>query len=79
MTLTSSAQHYDYEAELGVVIGKRAKAVSEERVLDVVFGYCKVNDLSARELQMRTSQWMLGKVLDGKYEGKAAFKGRFIK
>jgi 2-keto-4-pentenoate hydratase/2-oxohepta-3-ene-1,7-dioic acid hydratase in catechol pathway len=56
---------YDYEVELAVMIGKPAKYVSEERALDYVLGYCNANDVSARELQMRTSQWLLGKTLDG--------------
>ncbi len=58
------AVEYDYEAELAVVIGRRAQRVSEADALDYVFGYCNANDLSARELQRRTSQWMLGKMLD---------------
>jgi 2-keto-4-pentenoate hydratase/2-oxohepta-3-ene-1,7-dioic acid hydratase in catechol pathway len=54
----------DYEVELGVVIGKKAKYVSKEDALDHVFGYCTVNDLSARDLQLRTPQWLLGKTCD---------------
>jgi 2-keto-4-pentenoate hydratase/2-oxohepta-3-ene-1,7-dioic acid hydratase in catechol pathway len=63
--LPSTAQQYDYEAELGVVIGRRAVRVSEEEALDFVWGYCNCNDLTARELQARTSQYVLGKTLDG--------------
>jgi len=55
---------YDYEAELAVVIGKRGKCISERDALDYVLGYCNANDISARELQRRTSQWLLGKTLD---------------
>jgi 2-keto-4-pentenoate hydratase/2-oxohepta-3-ene-1,7-dioic acid hydratase in catechol pathway len=55
----------DYEVELGVVIGRPARRVAAERALDYVAGYCVANDVSARDLQMRTSQWMLGKMLDG--------------
>jgi 2-keto-4-pentenoate hydratase/2-oxohepta-3-ene-1,7-dioic acid hydratase in catechol pathway len=62
--LPTVATQYDYEVELGVVIGRRATSVSEESALDYVFGYCTANDLSARDLQMRTSQWLLGKTLD---------------
>ena len=51
----------DYEAELAVVIGKTARYVSEEAALDVVLGYCCANDLSERELQFRSGQWLLGK------------------
>ncbi|WP_256762130.1 fumarylacetoacetate hydrolase family protein [Cohnella sp. WQ 127256] len=54
----------DYEAELVIVIGKKTKYVSKEQALDHVFGYCCVNDLSARDLQLRTQQWMLGKIGD---------------
>lgn len=54
----------DYEVELGVVIGKEAKYVSKEDALDHVFGYCTANDLSARDLQLRTPQWLLGKTCD---------------
>jgi len=54
----------DYEAELVIVIGKKTKNVSREEALDHVFGYCAVNDLSARDLQMRTQQWLLGKTCD---------------
>ena len=63
--LPSTATQYDYEAELGVVIGRRAARVSEKHALDYVWGYCNANDLSARELQARTSQFLLGKTLDG--------------
>lgn len=55
----------DYEAELVIVIGKTAKYVDKEQALNHVFGYCNVNDLSARDLQMRTQQWLLGKSCDG--------------
>ena len=55
----------DYEVELVAVIGRRARKVSEDRALEHVFGYATGNDLSARELQMRSSQWMYGKAIDG--------------
>lgn len=54
----------DYEAELGVVIGRRARRVSAERALDYVFGYTIVNDVSARDLQFPDKQWVRGKSLD---------------
>jgi 2-keto-4-pentenoate hydratase/2-oxohepta-3-ene-1,7-dioic acid hydratase in catechol pathway len=57
-------QRLDYEVELGVVIGKEAKYVGKENALDYVFGYCTANDLSARDLQKRTHQWLLGKTCD---------------
>jgi 2-keto-4-pentenoate hydratase/2-oxohepta-3-ene-1,7-dioic acid hydratase in catechol pathway len=55
----------DYEAELAMVIGRRAEDVPADQALDYVFGYCNANDLSARDLQFRNSQWLLGKTLDG--------------
>jgi 2-keto-4-pentenoate hydratase/2-oxohepta-3-ene-1,7-dioic acid hydratase in catechol pathway len=55
----------DYEGELAVVIGKRARSVTEEEAMDVVFGYTLINDLTARDLQARHQQWLIGKSLDG--------------
>jgi 2-keto-4-pentenoate hydratase/2-oxohepta-3-ene-1,7-dioic acid hydratase in catechol pathway len=55
----------DYEAELVIVIGKKTKRVPKEEALSHVFGYCIVNDVSARDLQMKTQQWLLGKSCDG--------------
>jgi 2-keto-4-pentenoate hydratase/2-oxohepta-3-ene-1,7-dioic acid hydratase in catechol pathway len=55
----------DYEGELGVVIGRRAKNVKRAEALDYVFGYTIVNDLTARTIQQRHRQWFLGKSLDG--------------
>lgn len=54
----------DYEVELAVVIGKEAKTVTEEEALDFVAGYTIANDISARDLQKRTPQWLQGKTLD---------------
>lgn len=62
--LRSAANEYDYEAELAVVIGRQARDVSEADALDYVLGYCNANDLTARDLQRRTSQFLLGKSLD---------------
>lgn len=55
----------DYEAELGVVLGRDAKCVTKEEARDYVFGYTIINDISARNLQTRHKQWYLGKSLDG--------------
>ncbi|CAM3642224.1 MULTISPECIES: fumarylacetoacetate hydrolase family protein [Saccharibacillus] len=55
----------DYEAELAIVIGRTASNVDEADALDYVFGYCCANDLSARDLQMRSGQWLLGKTGEG--------------
>ncbi|KAF2971868.1 hypothetical protein GQX73_g1657 [Xylaria multiplex] len=55
----------DYEAELCVVIGRSGRDISEEEALDYVLGYTGSNDVSARKLQMLTSQWSFAKGLDG--------------
>ena len=55
----------DYEAELCVIIGKDAYQVKKEDVLDYIFGYTILNDVSARTIQMERSQWYFGKSLDG--------------
>lgn len=57
-------EQVDYEAELAVVIGKRARHVSEAEALDYVFGYTCANDVSARDLQFGDGQWIRGKSLD---------------
>ncbi len=56
---------FDYEAELVIVIGKEIKDVDESEALSSVFGYSVGNDLSVRDLQFTSSQWLLGKSLDG--------------
>jgi 2-keto-4-pentenoate hydratase/2-oxohepta-3-ene-1,7-dioic acid hydratase in catechol pathway len=55
----------DYEVELAVIIGKDAKNVKKEEVLDYIFGYTIINDMSARTLQGRHKQWYFAKSLDG--------------
>ena len=60
-----AASHFiDYEGELVVVIGKRCKHVAEQEALAYVAGYTICNDVSARDLQMQTSQWTAGKAID---------------
>jgi 2-keto-4-pentenoate hydratase/2-oxohepta-3-ene-1,7-dioic acid hydratase in catechol pathway len=54
----------DYEAELGVVIGRRAAGVSVDDALDFVAGYVVANDVSGRDLQFSDGQWVRGKSLD---------------
>lgn len=54
----------DWEAELGVIIGKRARRVSRADALSYVFGYTPLNDVSARDLQFGDRQWVRGKSLD---------------
>ncbi|KAJ5379918.1 uncharacterized protein N7496_002346 [Penicillium cataractarum] len=55
----------DYEAELCLIIGKSGRDIPEEEALDYVLGYTASNDVSARDLQMLTTQWSFSKGLDG--------------
>lgn len=57
-------QEVDYEVELGIVIGKKAKNIAPEEALSHVFGYTIINDISARDLQFSDEQWVRGKSLD---------------
>jgi 2-keto-4-pentenoate hydratase/2-oxohepta-3-ene-1,7-dioic acid hydratase in catechol pathway len=63
--LPANSTKVDYEAEVAFVVGRRAKDIAEEDALDHVAGYTLLNDLSARDLQGATPQWMPGKVFDG--------------
>jgi acylpyruvate hydrolase len=65
VTPPTISQKVDYEAEVAFVIGRRARDVDEEDALAHVAGYTLFNDLSARDLQFATPQWMPGKVFDG--------------
>jgi len=58
-------QQLDYEAEIGVVIGKAGSAICKARALEHVFGYTLINDVTARDMQKQHRQWFLGKSLDG--------------
>jgi 2-keto-4-pentenoate hydratase/2-oxohepta-3-ene-1,7-dioic acid hydratase in catechol pathway len=60
----SNPDNVDYENELVIIIGKRCKHVTEAEALDYVAGYTIMNDVSARDLQMQTSQWGAGKAVD---------------
>lgn len=64
IVLPSISQQVDFEAELAVVIGARAKRVSEADALNYVFGYAPLHDVSARDLQFGDGQWVRGKGLD---------------
>jgi 2,4-diketo-3-deoxy-L-fuconate hydrolase len=64
VVLPSTSQQVDYEAELAVVIGRRAKNVSADRAYDYVLGYTAVNDVSARDFQFADGQWQRGKSCD---------------
>jgi 2-keto-4-pentenoate hydratase/2-oxohepta-3-ene-1,7-dioic acid hydratase in catechol pathway len=54
----------DYEAEFAVIIGKGGRNIPKESWQEHVFGYTNLNDVSARDYQMATSQWMIGKTFD---------------
>jgi 2-keto-4-pentenoate hydratase/2-oxohepta-3-ene-1,7-dioic acid hydratase in catechol pathway len=63
--LPAASRKVDYEAEVAFVIGRRAHEVPEDEALEHIAGYTLLNDLSARDLQFATPQWMPGKVFDG--------------
>src|SRR5690606_25578785 len=54
----------DYEAELAVIIGRAGRGIRPENAFDHVWGYTIVNDVTARDLQGRYSQWLIGKSQD---------------
>jgi acylpyruvate hydrolase len=62
--LPAASEKVDYEAEVAFVIGQRCRDVDEDEALECVGGYMLLNDLSARDLQFSTPQWMPGKVFD---------------
>jgi len=59
-----TSQQIDYEAELAVVIGRGGRDIARNRAMDHVFGYTVVDDVTARDVQMRHAQWDLGKSFD---------------
>lgn len=65
VVIPSVTKKADYEGELAVVIGRRARRVGAQEALDAVAGYTCVNDLSARDLQWSQGQWTRGKAVDG--------------
>jgi len=58
------SEQLDYECEMVAVIGKRCRNVPRERAAEVIFGYCVGDDVSVRDWQLRTPQWVLGKSFD---------------
>ena len=60
----AASKRVDYEAELGVVIGKKCKNVPVEKALEYVFGYTPLNDVTARDIQAADGQWTRGKSFD---------------
>ena len=65
VALPAASEKVDYEAEVAFVVGRRCSEVDPAEALDAVAGYMLLNDLSARDLQFATPQWMPGKVFDG--------------
>ncbi len=65
VALPAASEKVDYEAEVAFVVGRRARDVAEADALAHIAGFTLLNDLSARDLQMATPQWMPGKVFDG--------------
>ncbi len=65
VALPSASEKVDYEAEVAFVVGRRGRDVGEAEAIDHLAGYTLFNDLSARDLQFATPQWMPGKVFDG--------------
>jgi 2-keto-4-pentenoate hydratase/2-oxohepta-3-ene-1,7-dioic acid hydratase in catechol pathway len=65
VALPPASDKVDYEAEVAFVVGRTAKDVSAADAIEHVAGYTLLNDLSARDLQFATPQWMVGKVFDG--------------
>jgi 2-keto-4-pentenoate hydratase/2-oxohepta-3-ene-1,7-dioic acid hydratase in catechol pathway len=64
IVLPKNSTKPDYEAELAFVIGTGGRHIAAENWADHVFGYTIVNDVSARDFQMATSQWLMGKTFD---------------
>src|SRR5438067_1950439 len=64
IVLPPMSQQVDYEAELGVIIGRRARHVSSGAALDFIAGYTIINDVSARDLQFSDGQWLRAKSFD---------------
>jgi 2-keto-4-pentenoate hydratase/2-oxohepta-3-ene-1,7-dioic acid hydratase in catechol pathway len=62
--IPSLTKQPDYEVEFAIVIGKQGRNIAKENWLDHVFGYTILNDVSARDIQLATSQWILGKSFD---------------
>ena len=65
IVLPKVSEKVDYEVELVAVIGKGGRHIPRERAKDAVFDFCCDNDVSARDWQMATTQWVLGKSFDG--------------
>ena len=78
IVLPKHSKEPDYEAEFAVVIGKGGRYISKDRWREHVFGYTNLNDVSARDFQAATSQWMIGKTFDtfAPYRTRHRHRGR---
>ncbi|PDT04126.1 5-oxopent-3-ene-1,2,5-tricarboxylate decarboxylase [Rhizobium chutanense] len=65
ITCSNITPNLDFEGELAIVIGKQCRSVSAEEALDFVAGVTVLNDITARDLQYRGTQWLAGKAVDG--------------
>lgn len=65
ITLPPESEQVDWEAELAVVIGRHARRVDRSRAAEVIAGYTVLNDISMRDHQWRTTQWLAGKTFEG--------------
>src|SRR5262249_24303086 len=64
IVLPANSTQPDYECEMAFVIGKHGRHIPAERWQEYVFGYTNLNDVSARDFQLRTSQWTIGETFD---------------
>jgi 2-keto-4-pentenoate hydratase/2-oxohepta-3-ene-1,7-dioic acid hydratase in catechol pathway len=64
IVLPKVSERVDYEAEFAFVIGRGGRYISASKAMDHVFGYTIINDVSARDFQMATTQWLMGKTFD---------------
>ena len=65
VSLSPNAKNYDYEAELVIVMGKGGMDIPKEKAAEYIFGYTCGNDVSARDAQNKTAQWLIGKSFPG--------------
>ncbi|WP_017728987.1 fumarylacetoacetate hydrolase family protein [Halalkalibacterium ligniniphilum] len=64
IVIPKEAHQVDYEVELAIIIGAKTKKISEQDALSAVYGYATANDVSARDWQFKSAQWLLGKTVD---------------
>eukprot|EP00924_Labyrinthula_sp_SR-Ha-C_P004141 snap_masked-scaffold_3-processed-gene-15.63-mRNA-1 protein AED:0.07 eAED:0.07 QI:0/-1/0/1/-1/1/1/0/305 len=65
ISFPENTSQIDYEGELAIIIGKPGKSISPETALEHIFGFTIINDISARDVQKKHIQWLLGKSVDG--------------